>query len=231
MSAAINYYQKATEGGYVSPEIYYRMGAAWYREDNWAKALDNFYQAYTLGLGAKGNIKGSAGNRRLLYALGNAAYQKGDNYAAQAYYQMLLKLLEGDLALADSTSSVSTTATDAYNLLATRLMVTRNNMAATLENLADRTGNAALSSQAQGLYALSSSAWDVLTRNPTTMVRAGSGDLSTPGINLAYLNSRNALYPQSGYQRQIYINIDKDMDDPSKWDSLAPTGGNLAGQL
>jgi tetratricopeptide (TPR) repeat protein len=228
MNAAINYYQKAVNGGYATPEVYYRMGAAYYAEQNWSKALDTLYKAYTEGLDMNGNVAGTAESRRLLYALGNAAYQKGDNYAAQGDYALLMQLLNADLS---RITSLSNTTSPGYTELAIRLMVTRNNLAAALENLAERSGSKSMASQAQGYYALSSSAWDVLTRNPTTMVRAGAGKLSTPGINLAYLNSRNALYPQNGYKRQIYSNIDKDLDDPSVWEDLVRGENHLSGQL
>jgi hypothetical protein len=77
-------------------------------------------------------------------------------------------------------------------------------------------------SRALGLYTESARAWDSLTRNPETMVRLGAGDFSAPGINLAFLNSRNALYPVPDYEPQIYLQIDKDVLEPSIWENLSP---------
>jgi hypothetical protein len=51
------------------------------------------------------------------------------------------------------------------------------------------------------------------------MIRPGAGDLATPGINLAYLNSRNLLYHQAGYQPQPFLQIDKDVLEPSPWEN------------
>jgi hypothetical protein len=61
------------------------------------------------------------------------------------------------------------------------------------------------------------------------MVRSGAGELSVPGVNLAYLNSRNLLYPQPGYEPQLYVQIDKDVLEPSLWEELAPQGYRISG--
>jgi hypothetical protein len=53
-------------------------------------------------------------------------------------------------------------------------------------------------------------------------------DMSAPSVNLPYLNSRNILYPQPGFERQIFIQIDKDVLEPSIWEQLASRGGSLA---
>jgi hypothetical protein len=104
-------------------------------------------------------------------------------------------------------------------------MMARNNAGAAYEALAEQTGNPRYRSRALALYAEASRAWDSLTRDPQSMVRSGAADLSAPGINLPYLISRNALYPQPGYEPQIFIRIDKDVLEPSEWERLAPIGG------
>jgi hypothetical protein len=60
------------------------------------------------------------------------------------------------------------------------------------------------------------------------MIRAGAGDLSTPGINLAFLNSRNSLYPEPGFEPQLYMQIDKDVLEPSPWEALVPVDYRLS---
>jgi hypothetical protein len=106
--------------------------------------------------------------------------------------------------------------------LAERMMAVRNNLAVTLEALTRTTGNRGYRSRALGLYAESERAWDSLTRNPATMIRAGAGDLSSPGMNLAFLNSRNTLYPEPDYEPQLYLQIDRDLLEPSDWEELVP---------
>jgi hypothetical protein len=61
------------------------------------------------------------------------------------------------------------------------------------------------------------------------MVRSGAGELSTPGINLAFLNSRNLLYPRTEYEPELYLRIDKDALEPSAWEELAPQGYRISG--
>jgi hypothetical protein len=61
------------------------------------------------------------------------------------------------------------------------------------------------------------------------MIRAGAGDLSAPGMNLAFLNSRNTLYPEPDYEPQLYIQIDRDILEPSDWENLVPRTSSLTG--
>jgi hypothetical protein len=63
------------------------------------------------------------------------------------------------------------------------------------------------------------------------MLRSGAGDISTPGVNLAYINSRNNLYPVPGFEPQLYLRIDKDALEPSRWEELAPPNYRLSYQL
>jgi hypothetical protein len=206
MEMTLSYYQNAERTGYSSPEMLYRMGSAYYRGGNWANALERFFAASSqLPL-----------DRRILLALGNTCWQRGDFFAAQGYYNRLLDLLEAErsrLPILLPNDQVE------YIETAERLMIARNNMGVTMESLAQRTGNPRYRSQALNFYTQSSQAWDALTRNPQTMIRLGAGDLSNPGINLAYLNSRNMLYPQAGYDPQVFSQIDKDILDPSPWEN------------
>jgi tetratricopeptide (TPR) repeat protein len=205
MGMTLNYYQEAEKNGYSSPEMFYRMGAAHYRREEWAPALERFFASSSqLPL-----------NRRLLLALANTCYRRGDFYAAQGYYNRLLDLLEAErsrfpILLPNDSPE--------YTELAERLMIGQNNLGVTLEALARRDGNPRYLVQAAGLYVQSAQSWDALTRNPQTMIRLGAGEFSSPGTSLAFLNSRNILYPQSGYEPQLFIRIDKDVLEPSPWE-------------
>jgi tetratricopeptide (TPR) repeat protein len=215
METALSHYQKAEENGWLSPEMQYRMGAASYHLGRWENALNRFFAISTA----------MPRNRRLLHALGNVSYERGNYHAAQGYYRRLLDLLEAErsrfpvLYPNDRPDHLE---------LAERLMVTQNNLGAAMEALTITTGVPSYRARALGLYAESDRAWDALTRNPDTMVRAGAGELSTPGINMAYLNSRNLLYPQPGYEPQLYVKIDRDVLEPSPWDDLAPQGYRIS---
>ncbi|WP_010254246.1 periplasmic flagellar collar protein FlcA [Treponema primitia] len=209
MPQALEYYLLAELNGWAPPEIQYRMGSAYYQQGQWAPALDRFFAVSST----------QAPNRRLLNALGNVSYMRGDYFHAQGYYNRLLDLLDTERA---RFPMLMPNDRPEHLELAERMMVVRNNLAVTLEALTKATGNRNYRSRALGLYTESARAWDSLTRNPDTMLRAGAGDLSTPGMNLAFLNSRNTLYPEPDYEPQLYIQIDKDMLEPSAWEDLVP---------
>ncbi|MCL2212023.1 MAG: tetratricopeptide repeat protein [Treponema sp.] len=213
MEAALRNYHLAERYGYSPPEVQYRMGAAYYQREDWRNAIDYLFKASSdLPL-----------NRRLLFALGNVTYNRGDYFAAKGYYDRLLDILEVQrirlpvLLPNDGAQFLE---------VGERLMMARNNAGVANEALADQTGNRDYRSRAMALYAESSSAWSAITRNPETMIRMRLTDSpGAPSINLGYLNANNALRPNSGYRPQIFVRIDRDVLEPSKWEELAPFGG------
>ena len=216
MQSALDYYLLAEQNGWAPPEIQYRMGAAYYQLRQWGPALDRLFAAY----------RDMAPNRRILYALGNVSYMRGNYFAAQGYYDRLLEILNADR---DRLPPITPTDDEKQLDLAERLMVAQNNLGATLEALTERTGNNSYRSRAQALYSDSERAWDILTRNPQSMIRMRpSPDITAPGVNPAYLNIQNNLHPVPGYQPQFFLRIDKDMLEPSPWEDLAPPGYRLS---
>jgi tetratricopeptide (TPR) repeat protein len=216
METALEYYQDSEKNGWAPPEMQYRMGAAYYRLRRWTPALERFTAAYSA----------MPRNRRILYALGNASYMRGSYFAAQGYYDRLL-----DILIAQKAVFPQITPTDdkeELNLVE-RLMTAQNNMGVALEALAERTGDTKFRSQALGLYTESARAWDVWTRNPTTMMRMlPAPGINAPGVNPAYLNIRNSLHPAAEYEHQFFLYIDKDVQEPSLWDELYPAGYTLS---
>ncbi|GHV73736.1 hypothetical protein AGMMS49940_10380 [Spirochaetia bacterium] len=209
MPQAVEYYLKAEQNGWSPPEMQYRIGSAYYQQGQWAPALDRFFAVSSA----------IPPNRRLLNALGNVSYLRGNYFAAQGYYNRLLDILDSERA---RFPVLMPNDRPEHLELVERMMVARNNLAVALEALTKATGNRSYRSRALGLYTESARAWDSLTRNPTSMIRAGAGDFSSPGMNLAFLNSRNTLYPEPGYEPHLYIQIDKDVLEPSAWEELVP---------
>jgi tetratricopeptide (TPR) repeat protein len=207
---ALEYYNDAERIGWKTPEMVYRMGASHYRLEQWEPALARFYEVYSE----------APLNKRILYALGNASYQRGDYFAAQSYYTRLLNLLDTERNRFSLVSSNNTT--DQLDL-AERIVVARNNLGVTFEALTTHSGSPAYRSQALRYYAESSLAWESIARDRQTMVRPFVKDYATPGINLGFLNSRNALYPRLDYEPQLYIFIDKDIQDNSFWENMVPS--------
>ncbi|GHT99206.1 hypothetical protein FACS1894142_6530 [Spirochaetia bacterium] len=207
MGTALDYYNRAERDGWSPPEMKYRMGAAYYQLGQWNQAQERFFTV-------SGEIPL---NRRLLQALGNVSYMQHNYFAAEGYYQRLFEMLDADRA---HFPMLVPDEREDHLELAERLMIVRNNMAVNLEALSDRTGDTKYRSRALGHYAESERAWDLLTRDPDTMIRAGAENFASPGVNLAYLNSRNTLYPVPGYEPQIYVQIDRDVPEPSDWERL-----------
>jgi tetratricopeptide (TPR) repeat protein len=216
MQAALDYYNSGERNGWAPPEIQYRMGVAHYQMRQWGSALERFYEAF----------RELPFNRRILYALGNASYMRGNYFAAQGYYDRLLEILEDDR----SRFPVIAPTDDEDQLdVVERLMVAQNNLGVVLEALTERTGNKSYRSRAQGLYSDSERAWDVLTRNPVSMIRMRpSPDIMAPSVNPAYLNIQNTLYPIPGYEHQFFLRVDRDVLEPSLWEDLAPPGFRLS---
>jgi len=213
MRAALRDYRLAERYGYLPPEIQFRMGSAFYQLEDWGNALEYLFMASSeLPL-----------NARLLHALGNVTFRRGDYFASQGYFNRLMDNLEGQrirlpvLLPNDNPQFLE---------LGERLMIARNNAGVVYEALADQTGNREYRSRALGLYAESARAWDSITRDPLTMVRMRLAESpGAPGINLGYLNANNALRPTPDFTPQIFPRIDKDVFEPSRWEELAPFGG------
>jgi tetratricopeptide (TPR) repeat protein len=213
MNAALNDYRLAERYGYSPPEVQYRMGSAYYQLQDWRNALEYL-------------VKASADlplNRRLLYALGNVSYQRGDYFAAQGYYTRLIDILESQRV---RMPVLLPNDNPQFLELGERIMMAMNNAGVVYEMLANQTTNRNFRSTAIAYYAESARAWDSITRNPETMIRMNlAGNPGIPGINLGYLNAGNAIRPASDYSPEIFVRIDKDVLEPSKWEELAPGGG------
>jgi tetratricopeptide (TPR) repeat protein len=207
MNAALRYYNKAESNGYCPPPVNYRMAVAQYRLGNLEDAQRRFFDVSMNMLD----------NSKLLFALGNVSFLRGDYRAAQGYYEKLVAVLHPQTANL-STMTGSTNLED-RDVIA-RLMMARNNLGADYQMLANQTGEANYNAESLALYAESSGAWEALTRDPVTMQRPGAGSLATPGVNLGFLNTRNSLRPLSDARPQIFNQIDRDVLDPSPWETL-----------
>jgi tetratricopeptide (TPR) repeat protein len=207
---ALENYLQAERNGWAPPEIQYRIGTVYYQERQWTAALERFFTV----------ASEIPFNRRILYALGNVSYMRGNFFAAQGYYNRLLDVLEMERA---RFPLLRPNAQTAQAELAERLMVAQNNMGVILEALTEQTGDNRYRSRALGFYTESARAWDALTRNPDTMIRMRPApDISAPGVNPAYLNVQNSLHPIPDYEPWFFRTIDKDVLEPSAWEQLAP---------
>ncbi|HUX21755.1 MAG TPA: hypothetical protein VMW69_10990, partial [Spirochaetia bacterium] len=73
---ALSLYLKAESNGYKTPELRYREGYVYYRNQDYQNAMLKFYNA-------AGNF---SDNQDLLYATANTLYKRNDYFAAEGYY-------------------------------------------------------------------------------------------------------------------------------------------------
>ena len=185
--SALDSYQSAVKELYNTPSVNYRIGYIHYQQENYRQAIEAMSHAYA----EKGRDK------NLLYGFGNAFFKRGDYFAALAAYEELLALLNAQRSRKEQV--LSNTRPDDVAFIE-HYMHTANNLGATLSRLSERTGDSQKNGRALALYAEATRAWDALTRNPQTMVRAKS-------VGLAYLNTQNMLNPKGSYQSEIYTDI------------------------
>ena len=185
--SALDSYQHAVKELYNTPSVNYRIGYIQYQQEDYQHAIEAMSLAYAE----------KAKDKNLLYGFGNAFFKRGDYFAAVAAYEQLLTLLNGKRARKEHV--LTNTRPDDVAFIE-RYMHTANNLGATLNRLAERTGDSQTNGRALALYAEATRAWDALTRNPQTMIRAKS-------VGLAYLNTQNMLNAKSTYESEIYTDI------------------------
>lgn len=194
---ALQNYKSSVELKNDTPSIRYKIGYIQYQKDNYAEALGSFMKA------GDGNIK----DKNLMQAMANTLSLRGDDYAAQGYYEQLLQTLDDEIAnrgiLLPQTNEKDSDIVDTY-------MKASNNYGVTLYKLAKKTGNSNLNAQATVQFSQSVRAWDALTRNQTTMTRLGGSNLAEQ--NIKYINN-----PIPEFEPAIYIDIKKTIDGKEKF--------------
>ena len=176
-----------------NPSIRYRIGYIQYKKKNYMEALGAFMKS------GDGNIK----ERNLMLAMANTLYLRGDEYAAQGYYDQLIDEL--DEKIAENGLVLPQANVKDYDIINTYLYAS-NNYGVTLYKLAKRTGNSALNAQAIVQLSQSVRAWDALTRNQETMLRL-------EGSNLAEQNIKYITHPIPEFEPSIYTDISKTLLD------------------
>lgn len=179
-----------------NPSIRYKIGYIQYKKKNYSEALGSFMKA------GNGNIK----EPNLMLAMGNTLSLRGDNYAAQGYYENLIEKLDKTL---DARGITFPQSKEEDHQLITTYLRAANNYGVTLYHLASRTGNSAFNAKAIVQFSQSVRAWDALTRNQVSMVRLG-------GSNLAEENIKYITHPVPDFEPAIYTEIPSTIVDNEK---------------
>lgn len=191
--AADRLYRQAENHGYADRELDFRQGYINYRRREYGAALEDFHDA----------SGGFSRNINLLYATANSLYHERSYFAAEAYYRDLLDRLRAERA---QITNLLVDEDPAHRRLVEYLIRANNNLGITLSRLSAMTGNEALGSQGMVYLKNSSEYAENLGRDRRTMERSST-------VNLAFLNTREILYPQPNYELQLYNEIPKDFED------------------
>jgi tetratricopeptide (TPR) repeat protein len=149
---------------------------------------------------------------RALYAMANTLYLRGDFFAAQGFYSRLVELLEERRRSIPLLRPEEDPEHQALLALGVRAY---NNLGVTLERLAQAGRSPERQSQALAELTRSMEYYDLLSRDPETLVRALRRNREGMPLSgdLAYLNSREIVYPDSSFALEIHKDIPKDLDE------------------
>lgn len=186
-------YRQAENHEFTSREMDFRQGYIHYLNGEYGEALSDFYDA----------AGGFSRNINLLYATANSLHNERSYFAAEAYYRELLDRLQRQRR---QISNLLVDEDPEHRQLIDYLVRVNNNLGITLHRLSQMTGDEELG--ARGLYYLNSSSEyaENLGRDRRTMERSSS-------VDLAFLNTREILYPQPNYALQLYNEIPRDFED------------------
>lgn len=191
LDAAMEHFKTAIETKYDTPNLRYKIGAISYGRKDFDTALDFFSDV--------AHEKGE--DTSLLLALGNTLSIRGDDFAAQSYYEDLITELNHERR---KTGLVSPQDDDDDYALVDSYLKANNNLGVTLYRLAKQTGNSGMYGKAIVKLSESARAWDTLTRNPSTMVRL-------EGSNLANQNVKYITHPTPEFEPAIYTDIPRNL--------------------
>lgn len=184
---ALRNYSVAVDTHYDVPSVRYKMGYINYSKKDFGEALNLFVKT----------ADSMPSDTHVLLALGNVLSSRGDNFAAQGYYQRLIDILDRRMVRYDL---LSPSDNDEHNEFVSMYNRAANNLGVTLYRLSLQTGNSSMNAEALTNFTASMRAWDALTRDPETFVRSD-------GSNLAERNIRYMSMPVPDFEPSIYPEI------------------------
>jgi tetratricopeptide (TPR) repeat protein len=227
-------YQNAIANKFTDPGLSYKIGYIQYAGHDYKAALASFastedQSAYPSGsdelaaaapgetsAAVESALAGGASSAapappaarvplNLVYALGNCFFQRGDYFAAQGYFLVLLDRLE---LKKDAIGNVLPLEVPEHRALMDNLMKVNNNLGVTMIRLAERTGDRKKRSEALVYLTAAAQIADSLARAPDTVLR--SETRSVPGHNM-----QGILYPTRDFVLQIFQALPRDLQAPS----------------
>lgn len=193
LDSAYANYSKAVEELNGTPSVRYRIGYIQYQKQDFERAMETFNIVHAE----------MPDDKNLMFSYANTLFRRENYYAAQAYYERLQEMLEAERI---RKGILFPQVREDHGSFVEDYMRNANNLGVALERLSSRTGDSQKNARALALFAESNRAWDALTRNQQTMVRA-------QGSNLAYLNMQNMTHPRPDFNPEIYSSIAKTLEN------------------
>jgi tetratricopeptide (TPR) repeat protein len=191
-------YAKAEDDGFVTPDTDYRRGYIQYygQTPNPERALGYFHRASL----------DREPSPYLLWASANALFERGDFFAAQGYFSMLVERLQFELS---TITLIEPQYRPSHEEIVELLAMAQNNLGVSLYRVADRMGDASRRAGAMVAFTESARLYDSLSRDQFSMLRSESK-------NLGFLNLDFVLHPLRGIDIAIYRQLPLDMSYPRK---------------
>ena len=184
---ALRNYTIASQTQYGTPSVYYKMGYINYSQKKYGDALKLFIKT----------ADETPSDTHVLYALGNVLSSRGDNFAAQGYYQRLMDILEQQRT---KYTILFPQVNEEHEEIVEMYKMGANNLGVTLYRLSRQTGNSSMNAEALTNFTGSLRAHDALERNQETMVRKA-------GTNLAEQNIKYMSQALPEFEPSIYTEI------------------------
>jgi tetratricopeptide (TPR) repeat protein len=195
LAQALSHFNRAAADGYETEELNYKRGFIHYRNEDYEAAAELFYRI--------GSFNDLDGPDTVLYSRGNTQFQRGNFFAAEAFYREVLDRLQ---RRRDRIPTLLVEEDSTHRALIENLVRVNNNLGVTLYRSAVR-ANPRDPDVARALNHLreSTELQENYLRDAETGERAA---LTT----LAFINMREILYPTEQYDPQIFAELPRDME-------------------
>ena len=203
---ALKYFGKAYNTGYKNDNLDYKIGFINYKNRNYSKAAENFYD---ISLNAREN-------EAALYAFANASFNYGVYSPAKAYYDRVIEKVE---YWYNHEKFFDIERRSDQRQILEKLMQVYNNQGVTLFKLAEKNRNQEYYSKSLVYLSQSAELYDTLMRDPATMNKTLTKPLAQLNMKWILLNSgwKNMTYEKSVIP---YSSDNMTLDSPVIYNSI-----------
>ena len=204
---ALKYFGKAYSTGYKNDNLDYKIGFINYKNRNYSKAAENFYD---ISLNAREN-------EAALFAFANASFNYGVYSPAKAYYDRVIEKME---YWREHEKVFDLDRRKDQREILESLMQVYNNQGVTLFKLAEKNRNQEYYSKSLVYLSQSSELYDTLMRDPLTMNKTLTKPLAQLNMKWILLNSG---WKNMNYERSVipYSPDNMSLDSPVIYNSIA----------